>query len=65
MQKAFYRVAEVAAIIGLGRSLTYRLISSGDIPSVLLAGSRSRRVPAAALQKWIEDQEGQISREQR
>lgn len=56
MERAFYRVSEVANIVGLGKSLTYRLIAEGKIPSVWLAGCRSRRVPADALKKWIEEQ---------
>jgi excisionase family DNA binding protein len=56
MEKAFYRVSEVAEIIGLGKSLTYRLIAEGQIPSVWLAGCRSRRVPVEALRKWVEKQ---------
>ena len=57
MEKAFYRVPEVAEIIGLGKSLTYRLVAEGQIPSVMLAGCRSRRVSAQALTKWIERQQ--------
>ena len=57
MDKAFYKIAEVAEIIGLGKSLTYKLIQEGRIPSVYVAGCRSRRVPATALRKWIEEQE--------
>ena len=56
MEKAFYRISEVAEIVGLGKSLTYRLVAEGKIPSVWLAGCRSRRVSAAALRKWIEEQ---------
>jgi excisionase family DNA binding protein len=56
MEKAFFRVSEVSEIIGLGKSLTYRLVAEGAIPSVWLAGCRSRRVPADALRKWIEEQ---------
>ena len=56
MEKAFYRVSEVAEILGLGKSLTYRLVAEGQIPSVWLGGCRSRRVPVAALRKWIEEQ---------
>lgn len=56
MEKAFYRVPEVAEILGLGKSLTYKLVAEGRIPSVWLAGGRSRRVPAMALKKWIEEQ---------
>ena len=54
MEKAFYRIGEVAELIGLGRSKTYQLVASGQIPSVFLGGSRSRRVPALALQRLIE-----------
>ncbi len=51
--RAFYRAAEVAEIIGLGRSKTYQLIASGVIPSVKFG--KALRVPATALQKWIDD----------
>ena len=57
MEKAFYRVSEVADIIGLGKSLTYKLVAEGRIPSVWIAGCRSRRVPRVALVRWIEEQE--------
>jgi len=56
MEKAFYRISEVAEVIGLGKSLTYQLIAEGKIPSVYLADRRSRRVPATALKKWISEQ---------
>ncbi|MBC8065830.1 MAG: excisionase family DNA-binding protein [Chlorobia bacterium] len=46
----------MAQIIGLGKSLTYKLVAGGEIPSIMLAGCRSRRVSASALRKWIEDQ---------
>lgn len=60
MEKAFYKISEVAEVIGLGKSLTYRLIASGDIPSVFLAGCRSRRVPVESLRKWVADQAKEI-----
>ena len=56
MEKAFYRIQEVADIIGLGKSMTYKLVLEGRIPSVHLAGCRARRVPKVALEKWIENQ---------
>lgn len=62
MEKAFYRISEVAEIIGLGKSLTYQLVASGDIPSVMLAGRRSVRVPSDDLQKWIEEQKAKSKR---
>jgi len=55
MSKAFFTIKEVAEILGLGRGKTYELVSSGQIPSVLLGG-RSRRVPALGLQKFIDRQ---------
>ena len=56
MERAFFRINEVAEIIGLGKSLTYRLVAEGHIPSVYMAGCKARRVPATALQRWIEAQ---------
>jgi excisionase family DNA binding protein len=65
MEKQFYRVAEVAEIIGLGKSMTYKLVLEGHIPSVHLAGIRARRVPKVALDKWIREQSetGEAGRE--
>jgi excisionase family DNA binding protein len=56
MEKAFYRISEVAEVIGLGKSLTYKLVAEGRIPSVWLAGCRSRRISKVALEKWISEQ---------
>lgn len=56
MEKSFYRISEVAQILSIGKSLAYQLVASGEIPSVRLAGRRSVRVPAKALQEWIEAQ---------
>lgn len=56
--RAFYRVSEVAERLALGKSLTYRLVAEGKIPSVYVAGTRSRRVPADALARWIERESG-------
>lgn len=56
MDRAFFRIREVAEVLGIGKSLAYELVASGKIPSVWIAGTRSRRVPAAALQSWIDEQ---------
>jgi excisionase family DNA binding protein len=61
MEKQFYRVQEVAEIIGLGKSMTYKLVLEGHIPSIHLAGCRARRVPKQALDKWIADQSAQAT----
>lgn len=54
MERVFYKVPEVAEMLGIGKSLAYKMVAEGKIPSVWIAGSRSRRVPAAALRRWIE-----------
>lgn len=40
-------IPEVAAFLGISRSLVYRLINGGDLPTVRLG--RSRRVPHQAV----------------
>jgi excisionase family DNA binding protein len=54
MERLLLKPTEAAEVIGLGRSKTYALISSGVIPSVRIG--KSVRVPVAALRTWIEQQ---------
>ena len=54
MEKLLLKPTEAAEAIGLGRSKTYQLISSGAIPSVRIG--KSVRVPVVALRSWIEKQ---------
>lgn len=54
--RKFYRVREVAEMLGICRSLAYRLITDGTIPSIVIPGTRSRRVPAEALEVWLASQ---------
>lgn len=63
MERAFYKIQEVAEIIGLGKSMTYKLVADGHIPSVKLAGTKARRVSREALQRWIAEQAAQESTE--
>ncbi len=44
-------VEEAADLVGIGRTLTYRLIREGSLATVKVG--RLRRVPAAALHAWI------------
>ncbi|MGH2382982.1 MAG: helix-turn-helix transcriptional regulator [Candidatus Limnocylindria bacterium] len=37
----------------LGRTTVFELIARGDLPSVALAGTRTRRVREADLDDWI------------
>ena len=42
---------EVARLLGIGRTKTFQLIASGELPSIRLG--RCVRVPTAALYSWI------------
>ena len=52
-ERLLLTIPEVAVRMGLGRSLVYQLVMSGDIPSIKLG--RARRVPAKALDQFIEE----------
>jgi len=47
-------VRDVEAELQLGRTRTYELIRSGQIPVIRLG--RSVRIPREALRRWIDDQ---------
>jgi excisionase family DNA binding protein len=49
----FLRGAEVATTLGVSRALAYRWMQSGVLPTVRIPGSRTIRVPRAALLEWI------------
>ena len=51
MEKKLASTKEVAAFLGIGRSLTLKLISTGEIQSIKLG--RRVLVPIAALEKTI------------
>jgi excisionase family DNA binding protein len=46
---------EVAEILRCSRALAYRWMAAGVLPTVRVHGSRSIRVPRAALVKWVEE----------
>jgi excisionase family DNA binding protein len=52
VEPALLRVAEVARIIGFGRSKTYEMIRAGELPSIDIDGNI--RVPRKALQDWLD-----------
>ncbi|MGX8797856.1 helix-turn-helix domain-containing protein [Fusibacter sp. JL298sf-3] len=54
-EKATYSVAEVAKILGIGKSLAYELAHAGQLP-VLKLGNRMV-VPKVALEKMLTDVE--------
>lgn len=56
-QRLLLRIPEAAALLGVGRSTVYQLVQQGTIPIVRIG--RSVRVPAAALDEWVEAQSDQ------
>jgi len=54
-RKLLLTVASVMECTSLGRTKIYQLISSGEISSVRIG--RAVRVPAKALQEWVNRQQ--------
>lgn len=52
-ERLLLTIPEVAIRLGLGRSLIYLLVMRGEIDSLKVG--RARRVPAEALERFIED----------
>lgn len=50
-EKKLLTIPEVAASLGIGRSLTYELVLKGHIHSVKLG--RARRVPMIELDRYV------------
>ena len=48
------RGIEVAKELGISRALAYRWMQNGTLPVVRVPGSKTVRVPRAALLAWIE-----------
>lgn len=51
-ERLLLTVEEAARRLGIGRTLAWRLVRSGDLPSVRLG--RLVRVPRGALQVWLD-----------
>ena len=47
------RAAEVQCILCIGRSKTYEMMATGELPTVRIG--RAVRVPLPALEQWIAD----------
>jgi excisionase family DNA binding protein len=63
MTKAFFKVSDLTELLSLGRSKIYEMLASGELPSVRLGNTRTVRVPAAALQKWIDEQSAKATQQ--
>jgi excisionase family DNA binding protein len=62
MERGLLRVEEAARFLNLGRSKTYQLVASGELPVVRIG--KSVRVPARALERWIEERTADGAAEQ-
>jgi len=51
MDRALLKPAEVAQILGIGRSKVYELLACGELPSIRIG--RCIRVPKSSLEDWI------------
>lgn len=54
MEKLLLRPAEVAEILGMGRSKVYELLASGALPCIKIG--KSVRVPVDTLRQWVATQ---------
>lgn len=52
-EMSFMTVAEVAAVMRVSKMTVYRLVHSGELPSVRVG--RSFRVPEKAVQEYLQD----------
>lgn len=55
MEKLLLKPMEVAKVLGIGRSLVYEMLATKELPSIRIG--RCIRIPANALEKWIEDKQ--------
>lgn len=62
MEPLLLKAAEVAQLLGLGRSKVFAMLGVGELPVVRMG--RSVRVPRAALERWIVERTQDASRGQ-
>ncbi len=55
-ERILLTVEETAKMLGIGRTLAWRLVQQGDLPSVRLG--RCVRVPRGLLEAWLKRQSG-------
>lgn len=53
LTKKTYTISEAAQVIGISRSLAFRLAKEGKLPSIKLA--TKRLIPIAVLERWLEE----------
>lgn len=53
--RLYYRVPEVAEMLGISKSFAFKLVSQGELPSVRIG--TAVRVPAEAIVAWARELE--------
>jgi excisionase family DNA binding protein len=56
----FLSVAELGARLGVSTRTAYNLIADGEVPVIEIRGVK--RIPAAALERWLTDREEEALR---
>jgi len=55
VRKQTYTIEEIAVILGLGKTLTYRMVNNGEIPAIK-CGKRWV-IPCERFDRWFNDKE--------
>jgi excisionase family DNA binding protein len=55
MERLLLKPSEVGQVLGVGRSLVYSMLASGELPSIRVG--RCIRVPKVSLERWISARE--------
>jgi prophage regulatory protein len=61
MEKLLLKISDVAKVINIGRSLSYELVTQGQIPSIRVG--RCLRVSSEALEQWIKEKQQSKSKD--
>ena len=56
-QRLLLRIPEVAEMLGIGRTKSYEMIATGELPTICVG--RAVRISVSTLQKWVEEREQQ------
>lgn len=58
MEKILVKPTEAAEMLAIGRTRIYEMLAAGEVPSIRIG--RSIRIPVAALNKWVEEQQCRV-----
>lgn len=55
MQKLIYRPADLAEVLGVGRTTIYRMEKRGELPPRRKISSGTRGWPRAEIEEWLDN----------